>query len=170
MCVCACVCFVLFFCFFFGVANRHYWDADWSQVGNLEALIGSRKLYSDHALLLSRSLFSVELLIANCTREIMVLACQVGPFHLTLTQINSEMNCIAKKKCPESQELDETQRWELECYLFYTVAHNCHGKSKSLTAKAKPDRDSHPPARACAHSARHRIETRQNFLLSIRLI
>ena len=28
--------------------------------------------------------------------EIMVWACQVGPFHLTLTQINSEMNCIAK--------------------------------------------------------------------------
>ena len=30
--------------------------------------------------------------------EIMVFACQVGPFHLTLTQINSEMNYIAKNK------------------------------------------------------------------------
>ena len=44
--------------------------------------------------------------------EIMVLACQVGPFHLTLTQINSEMNCIAKNKCPESQKLDTRRRSE----------------------------------------------------------
>ena len=44
--------------------------------------------------------------------EIMVLACQVGPFHLTLTQINSEMNCIAKNKCPESQKLDTRRRRE----------------------------------------------------------
>ena len=42
----------------------------------------------------------------------MVLACQVGPFHLTLTQINSEMNCIAKNKCPESQKLDMRRRGE----------------------------------------------------------
>ena len=35
--------------------------------------------------------------------EIMVSACQVGSFHLMLTQINSEVNCIAKNKCPESQ-------------------------------------------------------------------
>ena len=39
--------------------------------------------------------------------EIMVLACQVGPFHLTLTQINWEMNCITKNKCTnESQNID----------------------------------------------------------------
>ena len=42
----------------------------------------------------------------------MVLACQVGPFHLALTQINSEMNCIAKNKCPESQKLDTRRRGE----------------------------------------------------------
>ena len=42
----------------------------------------------------------------------MVLATQVGPFYLTLTQINSEMNCIAKKKCPESQKLDTRHRGE----------------------------------------------------------
>ena len=42
----------------------------------------------------------------------MVLACQAGPFHLTLTQINSEMNCIAKNKCPESQKLDTRRRGE----------------------------------------------------------
>ena len=41
--------------------------------------------------------------------EIMVLACQVGPFHLTY-QMNSEMNCIATTKCPESQKLDTRRR------------------------------------------------------------
>ena len=44
--------------------------------------------------------------------EIMVWACQVGPFHLTLIQINSEMNCIAKNKFPESQKLDTRRRRE----------------------------------------------------------
>ena len=42
--------------------------------------------------------------------EIMVLACKVGPFLLTLTQINSEM--IDKNKCPESQKLDTRRRGE----------------------------------------------------------
>ena len=42
----------------------------------------------------------------------MVLAYQVGPFHFTLTQINSEMNCIAKNKCPESQKLVTRRRGE----------------------------------------------------------
>ena len=51
---------VFFFSFFFYITNRHSWDADWSQVGNLEMLIGSRALYSDHVLL--GSLFSVELM------------------------------------------------------------------------------------------------------------
>ena len=41
--------------------------------------------------------------------EIMVLAYHVGPFHLTLTQINSEMNCIAKNKCPESQKTRDAE-------------------------------------------------------------
>ena len=45
-------------------------------------------------------------LVSVKKHEIMVLAYQVGPFHLTLTQINSEMNCIAKNKCSESQKLD----------------------------------------------------------------
>ena len=44
--------------------------------------------------------------------EIMVLAYQVGPFHLTLTQINLEMICIAYNKCPESQKLDMRRRGE----------------------------------------------------------
>ena len=38
--------------------------------------------------------------------QIMVLAPQVDPFHLKLTQINSEMNCMAKHKCPDSQKVD----------------------------------------------------------------
>ena len=42
----------------------------------------------------------------------MVLACQVGPFLLTLTQINSEMNCIVKNQCPENQKLDTRHRGE----------------------------------------------------------
>ena len=37
---------------------------------------------------------------------VVVLACQVSLFHLTLTQINSEMNFRAKNKCPDSQKLD----------------------------------------------------------------
>ena len=42
-----------------------------------------------------------------------IMACQVGPFHLKLTQINLEMNCIAKHKCTdESQKLDaEVRTW-----------------------------------------------------------
>ena len=93
--------------FFFGggVANWHSWDADWSQVGNLETLMGSRAVFWSHALALAKSLFS-ELY------KIMVLACQVGPFHLMLTQINSEINCIAKNKCPDSQKLDARRRGE----------------------------------------------------------
>ena len=87
--------------FSFGFANRRFWDADWSQVGDLETMIGSRARYSDHVFV---RLFSWE--------AIMVLACQVGPFHLTLTQINSEINCIAKNKCPESQKLDARRRSE----------------------------------------------------------
>ena len=42
--------------------------------------------------------------------EIMVLACQVGPLHLTLTQIYSKMNRIAKNKCPENQKLGTRRR------------------------------------------------------------
>ena len=38
--------------------------------------------------------------------KIVVWACQVGPFHLKLTQINSEVNCIAMHKCAERQKLD----------------------------------------------------------------
>ena len=45
-CCCCCFvlfCFVLFFVLFLvGVANRHSWDVDWSQVGNLETLIGRK--------------------------------------------------------------------------------------------------------------------------------
>ena len=40
----------------------------------------------------------------------MVLAWQDGPFHLTLTQTNSEKNYIAKNKCPERQKLDARRK------------------------------------------------------------
>ena len=93
----------LFFC---GVTNWHSWDADWLQVGNLETLIGSCTLYSDLMLLWSTCFFNGE------AGNYGVLACQVGLFHVTLTQINSEMNCIAKNKCPESHKLDTRCRGE----------------------------------------------------------
>ena len=54
--------------------------------------------------------------------EIMVLACQVGPFHLKLTQINSEMNRIAKNKCLENQELDTRCRGE----KLNATSNTCH--------------------------------------------
>ena len=67
--------------------------------------------------------------------EIMVLACQVGLFHLKLTQINSEMNCIAKYKCSLSQKLDTRRRGEklnatshvVICVfaLFFVIQENC---------------------------------------------
>ena len=49
--------------------------------------------------------------MADCT-TVMVVACQVDPFYLALTQINSEMNCLAKNKYHESQKLDTRRRSE----------------------------------------------------------
>ena len=68
-----------------------------SQIGTLETLICARAVFRLRAL--ASTLFSVGI---NEKHEIMVLACQVGPLHLKLTQINSEMKCIAKNKCPEN--------------------------------------------------------------------
>ena len=62
-------------------------------------------VFRSHAL--ANALFSLELMAKY---EIMVLACQVGLFHLTMTQINSEMNCITKNKCPDSQKLQDDTR------------------------------------------------------------
>ena len=89
------------FCFYF------YFQSV-SQIGTLETLIGSRALYCNRVLLL------LLLRSSGINGEVRnyVLAGQVGPFHLTLIQINSEMNCIAKKKCPESQKLDTRHRGE----------------------------------------------------------
>ena len=57
----------------------------------------------------------------------MLLACQVCPFHLKLTQINTEMNCIAKNKCPESQKLDKrTHRGELERHITRVKSNNIY--------------------------------------------
>ena len=46
--------------------------------------------------------------------EMMVLA-WIAQFHLKVTQINSEMNWIAKHKCTESQKLDNLKEaWDAE--------------------------------------------------------
>ena len=56
--------------------------------------------------------------------KIMVWACQVGPFHFTLTQVNSEMNCMAKNKCPDSQKVDT--RWELQRHITRVKSNNMY--------------------------------------------
>ena len=84
------------------VASRQSCDADW--FGCIPITCLGRTNYVS-----CEVLFQWELMAKY---EIMVLACQVGPFHLTLTQINLEMNCISKNKCPESQKLDTRCRGE----------------------------------------------------------
>ena len=69
-----------------------------------------RALFADHVRATCEvCLFQCELMVKY---EIMVVACQIGPFHLKLTQIKSEMNCITKHKCTESQKLDTRRRGE----------------------------------------------------------
>ena len=65
-----------------------------SQIGTPETLIGSRALYSNHVFLLLRSLFSVELLMANCTREVMVLALpgRSVPPHVDSDKLRNELH------------------------------------------------------------------------------
>ena len=43
-------------------------------------------------------------------RSMKIMACQVGPFHLKLTQINLEMNCIAEHKCTDKSQKLNTRR------------------------------------------------------------
>ena len=79
-----------------------------SQTGTLETLIGRAGCIPITCLGTSEvRLLRTWSLMAKY--EIMVLACHVGPFHLTLTQINSEMNRIAKNKCPESQKTRDAE-------------------------------------------------------------
>ena len=54
-------------------------DVDWSPKFTLETLIGSRAVCESLSWRIDEEI------------RIRVLACQVGPFHLKLTQINSEM-------------------------------------------------------------------------------
>ena len=79
-------------------------------------MIGLRALYSDHVLLryalFSRRSTSARLAQLVEHQTFNLLACQVGPFHLTLTHINSEMNCIAKNRRPDSQKLETRRRGE----------------------------------------------------------
>ena len=90
--------------FLVGVTNRHSWDADWF----------ARAVFRSCALALAKSLLS-----GMVKYEIMVLACQVGQFHLTLTQINSEMPW-------EPQARHETQMWELECHIICVKSNNMY--------------------------------------------
>ena len=90
-----------------------------SQFATLESLIGRKSVILRRWLVRARcipityscerTLFSWNLMAKY---EIMVLACEVGLFHLTFTQINSEINCIAKNKYPDSQKLDTRCRGE----------------------------------------------------------
>ena len=76
------------------VASRQSWEADWFA----------------RAVFWSRALAIRSLQLEK--HESIVSAFQVGLFHLTLTQIKSEMNCIAKNKCPDSQKLETRRRGE----------------------------------------------------------
>ena len=94
------------------VGSQQSWDADWFA-----------RAVSDQVLLRVRS-FQLQLMAKH---EVMVLACQVGPFHLTLIQINSEINCTAKNKCRESQKLDTRRRGEnLNAHLTRAKSNNMY--------------------------------------------
>ena len=80
-------------------------DVDWLRIDTLETLIVRARCMRCASLKVSHS----ELMVKY---EIMILACQVGPFHLKLTQITSEMNFTAKHKCSMSQKVDTRRRGE----------------------------------------------------------
>ena len=84
------------------------------------------------------------------------MACQVGPFHLKLTQIKVEMNCIAKHKCTdESQKLGTKRRGEnlnatlhvprvsttysfafyVFAFIFYVIQERFHSETKSYSVE-----------------------------------
>ena len=80
-----------------------------SQICTLETLIGRMSailrpdwfagaLYSGHVTCEVR-IYNVSLRLHRAPLA------KVGPFHLTLTRINSKTNCIAKNKCHERQEV-----------------------------------------------------------------
>ena len=83
---------VCFYFFIFFSRCHKSWDANWF----------ARAVFRSRTLAI-RS-FQLE------KHEVIVLACQVGSFYLTFTQINSEMNCIAKNKCPDNQKLRDEKR------------------------------------------------------------
>ena len=86
------------------------------QIGTFETLTGSRTVCPSHRHMAGEvCLFQCEFMVK---KEIMVLACQVSVFHLTLTQINAEMNCIAKNKCT-----DESQNLDMRCRDLNTTSH-----------------------------------------------
>ena len=98
------------------------------QIGTLEVLIGWRLSILRRWLVRVRwipitwslkNLWNFQnWLMADCI-TVVVLACQVGLFHLTLTYINSEMNFIAKNKCPDSHACVKTKNMCDMCALFF---------------------------------------------------
>ena len=65
---------------------------------------------------------------------------KVGPLHLTLSRINSEINCIAKNKCHESQKL----HWRDACACsllrleIYDISSNSRSEGQWKTRWVKP--------------------------------
>ena len=85
--------------FLVGVANWKFWDAKWSQIGILGRWLVVNR-HSWDADWFVRCMRGTSLKVSRgelmVKYEIVVLACQVSPFHLKLTRINSEMNCVAQ--------------------------------------------------------------------------
>ena len=101
-----------------------------SQICTLETLIGLRALYFDHVI-------SVELMVngINGSTTVMVLAWQV------VIQINSEMNCMAKNKCPDNQKLDTRRRGENLVDIVLSIEVVAHKWKKNLNATSNSGQD-----------------------------
>ena len=103
-------------------------------------LISSCRLYADHMFNDVRTMslakhVSCELMAKY---KIMVLACQIGPqFHLTLTQINSEIDCIAKNVIASNNLLCEivscsSCEYCISMFLIFQTVLNSFGISNKV--------------------------------------
>ena len=82
------------------VASRQSWDADWfARPACIPVTcLGTSGVRNDEV-----GLLTVQI---NEARGYSRFPFLFGLFHFSLTRINSEMNCIAKNKCPDSQKRD----------------------------------------------------------------
>ena len=79
-----------------------------------------RALSSDH--MLSAILFHCECNGNFMERKYkMMLLAWVGPIKLKLTQLNSQMNCIAMHKCTKSQKLGNVKEAFISQVLLYIL-------------------------------------------------